>query len=81
MMPPIMASVVAIYGLVIAVVISNALIEKLASFTAFLQLAAGISVGVAGLATGYGGYDLPEGRSTKVHKRLTVPQIRNWDCG
>jgi hypothetical protein len=56
MMPPIMASIVSIYGLVIAVIISNALVEKLALFTAFVQLGAGISVGVSGLATGYVGY-------------------------
>ena len=53
MMPPIMASIVSIYGLVIAVIISNALKEKSALFTGFIQLGAGISVGVSGLATGY----------------------------
>lgn len=59
MMPPIMASIVSIYGLVIAVIISNALKEKLALFTAFVQLGAGISVGISGLATGYVGSSLP----------------------
>src|ERR1700694_1069300 len=63
MTPPIMASIVSIYGLVIAVIISNALKEKLALFTAFVQLGAGISVGISGLATGYVGFTMPYGKS------------------
>lgn len=66
MLPPIMASVVSIYGLVIAVIISNALKEKSALFTGFIQLGAGISVGVSGLATGYVGSNLPSGERTAM---------------
>jgi V-type H+-transporting ATPase 16kDa proteolipid subunit len=53
MMPPILASIVSIYGLVVAVIISNNLIERLPLFTGFLQLGAGISVGLSGMAAGY----------------------------
>lgn len=81
MMPPIMASIVSIYGLVIAVIISNALKEKSALFTGFTQLGAGISVGVSGLATGYVGSNLPSGKRAIMLERLTVPQVRNRDCG
>jgi V-type H+-transporting ATPase proteolipid subunit len=66
MMPPIMASIVSIYGLVIAVIISNALKEKLALFTGFIQLGAGISVGISGLATGYVGSSLPSRQRTTM---------------
>lgn len=55
MMPPILASIVSIYGLIVAVMISNSLIEKLPLFTSFLQLGAGIAVGLSGLAAGYVG--------------------------
>lgn len=53
MMPPIMGGIIAIYGLVVAVLISNSLKEKLALFTGFLQLGAGLAVGLSGLAAGY----------------------------
>jgi V-type H+-transporting ATPase proteolipid subunit len=81
MMPPIMASIVSIYGLVIAVMISNGLNEKLALFTGFIQLGAGISVGISGLATGYVGSGPPSWERTIMQERLTVRQVRNWDCG
>lgn len=71
MMPPILASIVSIYGLVIAVIISNALVEKLALFTAFVQLGAGISVGISGLATGYVDCGPPQGERTMMRVRLT----------
>jgi V-type H+-transporting ATPase proteolipid subunit len=51
-MPPIMAGIVAIYGLVVSVMIVNNLDEKVALHTAFLQLAAGLSVGISGLSAG-----------------------------
>ncbi len=53
MMPPILAGIIAVYGLVVAVLISGQLKEKLPLFTAFMQLAAGISVGLCGVAAGY----------------------------
>jgi V-type H+-transporting ATPase proteolipid subunit len=51
-MPPIMAGIVAIYGLVVSVMIINNLEEKNALHTNFLQLGAGLSVGISGLAAG-----------------------------
>ncbi|KAJ4304103.1 H(+)-transporting V0 sector ATPase subunit c [Collariella sp. IMI 366227] len=49
----IMAQIISIYGLVAAVIISNNLIEKMALHTAFLQLGAGLAVGLCGLAAGF----------------------------
>ncbi|KAK1599042.1 V-type ATPase [Colletotrichum navitas] len=50
---PIMAQILSIYGLVAAVIIANDLKEKQALHTSFLQLGAGISVGLCGLAAGF----------------------------
>lgn len=52
-MPPILAGVLAIYGLVVSVVITTSLREKSALHTNFLFLAAGISVGLSCLASGF----------------------------
>jgi V-type H+-transporting ATPase proteolipid subunit len=52
-MPPILAGILAIYGLVVSVVISSTLAEKSALHTNFLQLSAGISVGLSCLAAGF----------------------------
>jgi len=52
-MPPILAGILSIYGLVVAVIIAGDLKERLPIYTAFLQLGAGISVGLGGLAAGY----------------------------
>ncbi|KAK1756077.1 V-ATPase proteolipid subunit C-like domain-containing protein [Echria macrotheca] len=49
----IMAQILAIYGLVSSVIISNTLTEKLPLYTAFLQLGAGLAVGLCGLAAGF----------------------------
>lgn len=51
-MPPIMAVIVAIYGLVVSVMILNNLEERSALHTNFLQLGAGLTVGVCGLSAG-----------------------------
>jgi len=48
-----MAQVLAIYGLVASVIISNSLVEKMALYTGFLQLGAGLAVGLCGLAAGF----------------------------
>lgn len=53
LMPPIMAGIIAIYGLVVSVIISTSLAEKTALHTNFIYLAAGLSVGVSGLAAGF----------------------------
>lgn len=52
-MPPILAGILAIYGLVVSVVISSILEEKSALHSNFLFLAAGISVGLSCLASGF----------------------------
>ncbi|KAK4148727.1 V-ATPase proteolipid subunit C-like domain-containing protein [Chaetomidium leptoderma] len=49
----IMAQIISIYGLVASVIISNNLVEKMALHTAFLQLGAGLAVGLCGLAAGF----------------------------
>ncbi|KAL1868438.1 hypothetical protein VTK73DRAFT_3677 [Phialemonium thermophilum] len=49
----IMAQILGIYGLVISVIISNSLIEKMTLYTGFMQMAAGLSVGLCGLAAGF----------------------------
>jgi V-type H+-transporting ATPase 16kDa proteolipid subunit len=48
----IMAQVLAIYGLVAGVMITGQLKEKMALHTAFMQLGAGLAVGLCGLASG-----------------------------
>lgn len=48
-----MAGIIGIYGLVVSVLVSDGLQQDLALYTAFIQLGAGLSVGLAGLAAGY----------------------------
>ena len=50
--PVIMAGIIGIYGLVVSVLISDNLKQELPLFTSFIQLGAGLSVGLAGLAAG-----------------------------
>lgn len=47
-----MAGIIGIYGLVVSVLISDGLSANLSLYTAFIQLGAGLSVGLAGLAAG-----------------------------
>ncbi|KAK3080638.1 H(+)-transporting V0 sector ATPase subunit c [Coniosporium uncinatum] len=51
--PVIMAGIIGIYGLVVSVLISNDLKQDVALFTSFIQLGAGLAVGLAGLAAGF----------------------------
>ncbi|KAK0735547.1 V-ATPase proteolipid subunit C-like domain-containing protein [Apiosordaria backusii] len=52
--PVIMAGIIGIYGLVVSVLISDALTQdSYALYTGFVQLGAGLSVGLAGLAAGF----------------------------
>ena len=51
--PVIMAGIIGIYGLVVSVLISDNLKQETALFTGFIQLGAGLSVGLAGLAAGF----------------------------
>ena len=48
-----MAGIIGIYGLVVSVLISNNLSQKESLFNGFIQLGAGLSVGLAGLAAGF----------------------------
>ncbi|KAL7626826.1 H(+)-transporting V0 sector ATPase subunit c [Parahypoxylon ruwenzoriense] len=49
----IMAQILSIYGLVVSVIIAGDLVEKLPLHQGFLQLGAGVSVGLCGLAAGF----------------------------
>ena len=51
--PVIMAGIIGIYGLVVSVLISDGLNQQQPLFTGFIQLGAGLSVGLAGLAAGF----------------------------
>ena len=51
--PIVMAGIIGIYGLVVSVLIANDLQQKVALYTGFIQLGAGLAVGLAGMAAGY----------------------------
>jgi V-type H+-transporting ATPase proteolipid subunit len=52
--PVIMAGIIGIYGLVVSVLISDALTQdNYALYTGFIQLGAGLAVGLAGMAAGF----------------------------
>ncbi|KAI9188923.1 H(+)-transporting V0 sector ATPase subunit c [Blastocladiella emersonii ATCC 22665] len=51
--PVIMAGIIGIYGLVVSVLIADGLKQKMALFTGFVQLGAGLAVGLSGLAAGF----------------------------
>jgi V-type H+-transporting ATPase proteolipid subunit len=52
--PVIMAGIIGIYGLVVSVLISDALTQdNYALYTGFVQLGAGLAVGLAGMAAGF----------------------------
>ncbi len=48
-----MAGIIGIYGLVVSVLISDGLKQQLPLYTGFIQLGAGLAVGLAGLAAGF----------------------------
>lgn len=48
-----MAQILSIYGLVASVIISGGLEEMMPLYKGFLQLGAGLSVGLSGLAAGF----------------------------
>jgi V-type H+-transporting ATPase proteolipid subunit len=47
-----MAGIIGIYGLVVSVLVANDLKQDLPLYTGLIQLATGLSVGLAGLASG-----------------------------
>ncbi|KZM22366.1 vacuolar ATPase V0 domain subunit c [Ascochyta rabiei] len=51
--PVVMAGIIGIYGLVVSVLISNGLSQNVSLFTSFIQLGAGLSVGLSGMAAGF----------------------------
>ncbi|KAE8149545.1 hypothetical protein BDV25DRAFT_130310 [Aspergillus avenaceus] len=51
--PIVMAGIIGIYGLVVSVLIANDLAQSLPLYTGFIQLGAGLAVGLAGLAAGF----------------------------
>ncbi|KAI4875637.1 hypothetical protein NFI96_031670 [Prochilodus magdalenae] len=51
--PVVMAGIIAIYGLVVAVLIANNISDKVTLYKSFLHLGAGLSVGLSGLAAGF----------------------------
>ncbi|KAG8743515.1 H(+)-transporting V0 sector ATPase subunit c [Ceratobasidium sp. 414] len=77
--PVIMAGIIAIYGLVVSVLISGDLAPRMALYTGFIQLGAGLSVGLAGLAAGFAiGIVGDAGvRGTAQQPRLIVALIMN----
>lgn len=53
LLPVVMAGIVAIYGLVAAVLIVNSIEANYEVFTGYIHFGAGVSVGLAGMAAGY----------------------------
>ncbi|KAF4170399.1 hypothetical protein CNMCM8060_005540 [Aspergillus lentulus] len=51
--PIVMAGILGIYGLVVSVLIANTLSQKAALYTSLVQLGAGLSAGLCGLAAGF----------------------------
>ncbi|KAM0120961.1 vacuolar ATPase V0 domain subunit c [Aspergillus fumigatus] len=51
--PIVMAGIIGIYGLVVSVLIANDLGQSVPLYTGFIQLGAGLAVGLAGMAAGY----------------------------
>ncbi|OQR75046.1 vacuolar H+ ATPase-like [Tropilaelaps mercedesae] len=50
--PVVMAGILAIYGLVVAVLIANSIKMPYKLYTAFMHLGAGLAVGLSGMAAG-----------------------------
>ena len=48
-----MAQILSIYGLVASVIMANSIEEKMPLYTGFMQLGAGIAVGLCGMAAGF----------------------------
>lgn len=75
--PVVMAGIIGIYGLVVSVLISSGLQQVVSLYTGFIQLGAGLSVGLAGLAAGM----LTSTPLDTLHRRLTVRfRFRYWYC-
>ncbi|KJK68398.1 V-type proton ATPase proteolipid subunit 2 [Aspergillus bombycis] len=57
LVPVVMSGIIAVYGLVIAVLIAQDMqpppLQRMSLYTGFMHLASGLSVGLAGMAAGY----------------------------
>ena len=73
-----MAGIIGIYGLVVSVLISDGLKQEMALYTGFIQLGAGLSVGLAGLAAGYASPDLEENTSFCLGADTDIIQFCDW---
>eukprot|EP00056_Hartaetosiga_gracilis_P022078 m.28096 g.28096 ORF g.28096 m.28096 type:complete len:196 (-) comp9432_c0_seq1:4805-5392(-) len=51
--PVVMAGIIAIYGLVVAVLVANGMGDGYTLFNGFIDLGAGLAVGISGLAAGF----------------------------
>jgi ATP synthase proteolipid subunit len=71
-----MAGIIAIYGLVVSVLVSSGLKQQLPLYTGFIQLGAGLSVGLAGLAAGK---TRLRGVASLSEPKLTAFRIRYWN--
>lgn len=69
--PVIMAGIIGIYGLVVSVLVSSGLKQRLPLYTGFIQLGAGLSVGLAGLAAG---------RFLGLPRRGLLGRFLTWKC-
>ena len=72
-----MAGIIGIYGLVVSVLISNGLTQESSLFANFIQLGAGLAVGLSGMAAGFAiGIVCDAGvRGTAQQPRLFVGMI------
>lgn len=80
--PVVMAGIIAIYGLVVSVLISGDLKSPMTLYAGFIQLGAGLSVGLSGLAAGFAiGVVGDAGvRGTAQQPRLFVGMVRIGPC-
>lgn len=76
--PIVMAGIIGIYGLVVSVLIANDLNQKVPLYTGFIQLGAGLAVGLAGLAAGYVLWALLRFRAEKLTIYLKVLPLVLW---
>ncbi|CAH8525000.1 unnamed protein product [Dicrocoelium dendriticum] len=77
LIPVVMAGIIAIYGLVVSVLISQRIDDKYSLHSSIYDFGAGLSVGISGLAGGYAiGVVGDEGvRSTSKQPRLFVGMV------
>lgn len=67
-----MAQILSIYGLVSAVIMSNGIREKMPAHTGFLQLGAGMAVGLCGLAAGFAIGIIGDAGGTSQHSATAI---------